>query len=582
VQDLIEHQFLPALIKASCQAAVIILLILAVRWVLGRRLGARWRSGLWLLVVVRLALPWTIPSAASVFNLLSWVKTSDAGVSVWAKPSNSPNVSVAASAPSQVLAQQHASATFLRNVPWLTVVWAAGAFVLALCLVTTHRRLSKRIAPCRPLVDSRVLNLLEDCKERMGVRVPVALVETAAVDGPCLFGFLRPRLLLPVGFTRGFSLDELRYVFLHELGHVKRHDILLGWLMALLQILHWFNPVVWVAFARMRVDRELACDALALSHAEDQDAKPYGQTIVKLLENFGDSVRAPSLAGIVEDKQQMKERISMIAKFQKTNHAPVLAGLLYASLGILTLTDAQPGDKPLNTTAADAAAPPKIVSTSPAIGATDVDPAIIEITVTFDCDMGRGMSWTGGGPGGPEFPPARDGQKAKWRDRRTCVLPVKLEPGRYYRAGINSTSFRNFANAHGVAALPSAIYFTTRGAGEELKAKLVVPQVVRFEPENGARNVSAATAELRVTFNVPMGGGYSWCTAGEEDREMPKGREGQSIHWAADTKTCVMPVNLKPGMTYRLSLNGTFARNFQSDAGVSLEPTIYTFKTADK
>ena len=55
---------------------------------------------------------------------------------------------------------------------------------MTLGLGVSHCRLTRRVAPCRPLVDGGVLNLLEDCKERMGVRVPVALVETAAVDGP--------------------------------------------------------------------------------------------------------------------------------------------------------------------------------------------------------------------------------------------------------------------------------------------------------------------------------------------------------------------------------------------------------------
>jgi hypothetical protein len=390
---------------------------------------------------------------------------------------------------------------------------------------------------------------------------------------------LRPRLLLPPGFTRGFSLDELRFVFLHELGHVKRHDIILGWFVTALQILHWFNPLVWLAFARMRVDRELACDALALSHAENQENKPYGHTIVKLLERFGDSVRSPGLAGIVEDKHQMKERITMIAKFQKTNRAPVLAGFLYATLGILTLTDAQPGGKSSDAPSADSHVPPRIVSKSPPVGATDVDPALTEITVSFDQDMGAGYSWTGGGP---DYPTSPQGVKAHWRGKRTCILPVKLEAGHYYRVGINSTSFRNFRSAAGVAALPSAIFFTTKGAGEDLKARTLVPKVVRFEPDNGAQNVSPAIAELRVTFSVPMGGGCSWCTAGDDDHDFPKGPEGKHYYWTEDQKTCVLPVDLKPGMTYLLSLNDAAYKNFQSAAGVPLVPVAYTFKTGDK
>src|ERR1035438_9921537 len=71
MQEFFETYHLPWLLKASWQAAVLILLVLTVQWVFGRRLSPRWRYGLWLLVVARLALPWTMPSSVSVFNWLS-------------------------------------------------------------------------------------------------------------------------------------------------------------------------------------------------------------------------------------------------------------------------------------------------------------------------------------------------------------------------------------------------------------------------------------------------------------------------------------------------------------------------------
>jgi len=698
MQAFFETYHLPALLKASWQAAVLILLVLAVQWAFGRRLSPRWRYGLWLLVVARLALPWTMPSSVSVFNLLSFTHA-PAAVASFPAHSEAPDSAAPPPAAAAPAAQPEgpAAATpaaaaprFHLSLSHVLLVWAAGAAALAVCLLITHYRLWRRVTPRRPLIDAPVMNLLEDCKQAMGLHVPVTLVETAAVGSPSLFGFVRPRLLLPVGLTRSFSQEELRYVFLHELSHIKRHDILTGWLMTALQILHWFNPLVWLAFHRMRVDRELACDALALSYAKEEENQPYGRTIIKLLEGFGRSAWAPSMAGTVENKNQMKERISMIAKFRKTSRGPALAGVLFIILGLVTLTDAQTGGKSpahgavagpapnivatspavkatdvdpglkeitvtfdqdmaagyswtgsgpdyppvpegqkaqwrdkrtcvlpvkleaghyyrvgINSTSyrnfksADGVpaepsaicfttqgasgnqiqqlSPPQIFATSPVVGATDVDPGLTEITVTFDQEMGGGMSWTGGGP---EFPPSPEGQKAQWRDKRTCVLPVKLEAGHFYRVGINSTSYQNFANNHGVAALPSAIFFTTQGASDEVKAKTLVPQVVRLDPYNGAQNVSPAVTELRVTFSVPMGGGCSWCTVSDDGADFPKGPEGKRVYWTEDKLTCVLPVELKPGMTYRLSLNAPEYKNFQSAGGVPLAPVEYTFTTS--
>ncbi|MGD0260130.1 MAG: Ig-like domain-containing protein [Verrucomicrobiota bacterium] len=257
----------------------------------------------------------------------------------------------------------------------------------------------------------------------------------------------------------------------------------------------------------------------------------------------------------------------MITKLNKMNRWPALALGLFIGLALI----AQPGGL---SSAQAAQGPPRIVSTAPAVGATDVDPALKEITVTFDQDMEGGMSWTGGGS---EYPPTPEGAQAYWVNKRTCVLPVKLQRGRYYRVGINSQSYRNFRSAAGVPAAPSAIYFTTEGASEDLKRKTQVPKIVSAKPAIGAKDVSPGLKELRVTFNVPMGGGFSWTGGGPEFPTIPEGKEP---FWTEDHKTCVLPVALKPNSQYRLGLNSPSFKNFQSAGGVPLEPVVYTFKTS--
>jgi beta-lactamase regulating signal transducer with metallopeptidase domain len=341
-----ENPPLASLLKASWQAAVLILLVLIVQRMFGSRLSPRWRYSLWLLVIIRLALPWTTPSNLSVFNLLNLragIFHTKSGVEN-ARPMAVPvaatlSAQQATSSAASEEASRHAHSSSYAGI---LVIWLAGALALGILLLITQCRLSRRVALRRPLTEAAVLNVLEDCKQEMGVRVPVTLVETPEVGSPALFGFMRPRLLLPVGLARSFSPAELRYIFLHELGHIKRRDILTGWVMTGLQIVHWFNPFVWLAFHRMRGDRELACDALALSYVREGENQLYGQTIIKLLESFGRSAWAPNLAGTVENQNQITERIRMIAKYRKTNRGLALAAALFAGLGMVTLTDAEP------------------------------------------------------------------------------------------------------------------------------------------------------------------------------------------------------------------------------------------------
>jgi hypothetical protein len=260
-------------------------------------------------------------------------------------------------------------------------------------------------------------------------------------------------------------------------------------------------------------------------------------------------------------------------KFHKSNGRLAAAVSLLAAFGLATLTGPQSGGL---SSAQAAQGAPQIVSSSPARAATDVDPGLKEITVTFDQDMEEGMSWTGGGP---EFPPSPKGKQAFWRDKRTCVLPVKLEPGHRYRVGINSPSYRNFRSAAGVPALTSAIWFTTSGTPDPTKPEPKVPKVVSATPAMGAQDVSPDLKELRVTFNVPMAGGFSWTGGGPE---FPTTPEGKKPFWTEDHKTCVLPVELKPGSEYRLGLNSPSHKNFKSAEGVPLAPVGYAFKTSAK
>jgi hypothetical protein len=258
-----------------------------------------------------------------------------------------------------------------------------------------------------------------------------------------------------------------------------------------------------------------------------------------------------------------KERAAMLG-LKKSSLGCCLVGL-----GMM-LVDVSWGAKPADERDSPT---PRVVKTIPAIGATQVDPALTEIRITFERDMQKGMSWTGGKP---HFPNADPKKKARWIDTRTCVLPVQLASGSYYRLGINSTSFQNFKSEAGVAADPLSIYFTTQGAAKELVDRVGVPKIVAMIPASGAEDVDPSITEIKVTFDRPMGTGMSWTGGGEKFPDIP---EGQIASWSKDGLTCTLPVKLITQHEYQIGINSPSHQNFASSWGVPLEPVRYVFKT---
>jgi beta-lactamase regulating signal transducer with metallopeptidase domain len=238
---------------------------------------------------------------------------------------------------------------WFQRVNWLAVAaitWVAGvAFVLTrLTWVTLRLTLAVRRLP--PAQDPLLRALLAECAAQLRVRRLPRLLEAPDHFGPALVGLLRPCVVLPACVLRGvFDRQELRLILTHELAHMKRRDVAVNWVLAVLGALHWFNPVLWLTFRRMRADREMACDELVLSVNGRDAGRAYGPTILKLLQTLSRGSALPGMVGVLEGKTSIRRRFAMIARFdrQKNDAAPVLGVVLSLLIGGVALTGAVRG-----------------------------------------------------------------------------------------------------------------------------------------------------------------------------------------------------------------------------------------------
>ena len=338
-------QFFDWLLWVSLQGSVLIGLIILVQLILRRKLGIRWHYFLWLLLLIRLAVPWLPESKISVFNLVPKSIQQGRIIEAISEAQNARGMDFYLYAEStdalETQPEEISESVFIRFVRMLPLLWLVGVVVMAGYVCVRNISLWLTVKRERPITDQKILELLEDCKMEMGVQTILGVVVSDRIKSPALFGFIRPRLLLAQGMLETYGLEELRYVFIHELAHLKQRDIYFGWLIALLQIVHWFNPLMWFAFGRMRADRELACDGLAISMMDADEPPRYGKTIVNLLENFSQVQYVPSVAGILEDTCQIERRIKMIADYKMTSRSRWAgAMLLLGVLACVVLTNA--------------------------------------------------------------------------------------------------------------------------------------------------------------------------------------------------------------------------------------------------
>lgn len=345
------------ILSASFMASVLVVMILAVKWVLRDKLRPRYGYLLWMLLILRLLLPWTPESPFSMFNVFQMIveeNHSAEGDETTHRPAVKPGFEESSpmhlTPPTQSALMTNDNGPTIGNQSSLlkaaTMIWLSGAVVILVFMLRTYIRFANKVKSEKTIVDPNIDYLFECCKEEMNLRRRVKLIRTNRVSSPTLFGLFKPKLLLPDVALRTLSEAQLRFVFLHELSHVRRYDIAVNWLMSILLALHWFNPILWYAYHRMRADQEVACDALALSRVAPEESKEYALTIIKLVEIFLKPTHVAGAASILGNKKELKRRLMMITSPSKNSNKWSLVGVaVLLLLGGAALTNANTKEK---------------------------------------------------------------------------------------------------------------------------------------------------------------------------------------------------------------------------------------------
>ncbi|MFB6728160.1 M56 family metallopeptidase [Bacillus mobilis] len=341
--DMLINVYLPHffdwLIETSLMASILVGFILCIKVLFKNKLTPRWQYMLWIVLMIRLLLPWSPDSSYSIYSLFSYSSSvSEVIQKNTSSPENTVNNEMKQTAElesnSETVTKNsepevNASAeqqTTLSLYKIALYVWLAGVIVLAVITFITNRRLYSYIKKQPDITDEQVVTVFNRCKQSMKMKKAVSLRLAGKIASPTVFSFFRPKVLLSKKHMKALNEQQLQYVFYHELAHIKRSDVAVNWIMYSLILLNWFNPILWYAYFCMREDQELACDAYALTFIDKEEQIAYGHTIITLLEHY--SYQVPSLANLSRNKRTLKRRIVMIKKFQKKSYRLSLLGVI--------------------------------------------------------------------------------------------------------------------------------------------------------------------------------------------------------------------------------------------------------------
>lgn len=337
-----------SLANSSIVASLLVITILIVKSIFRKKINAKWHYIIWFALILRLAVPYMINSP---FNIQDFYKENevmsqaDRGFADNAASDNRYKKAVGNTfkADNPIKETGHTEKKVFSPVASLRklisfvystkldtkllfYIWLLGLSLLSSYYFLNNIFFWIKVKNGTVFTNNDVIRLLEKCKEKLGVRTNISIIQTSGVSIPAIFGITRPWLLLPEKVLKNLEYESLRYVILHELAHLKRKDIIVNWISLILQIVYWFNPIIWIAFCRMRFDRELACDETVLMHLSSGKEKKYGHTILNMVEIISGRLSFAGTAGILENKSQIKDRISMISRFNgQSSKYPVFA-----------------------------------------------------------------------------------------------------------------------------------------------------------------------------------------------------------------------------------------------------------------
>ncbi|MCI8470879.1 MAG: M56 family metallopeptidase [Clostridia bacterium] len=301
-------------------ASFVAIVVLVLRKIFDQKISPKWKLTMWILLLISLILPFRFTLYANNHNFYT--------VSTMIDKIDDVKNALATSSLGRIL----------------TILWLSGILVLGIFYFISSWRMKIKIGK-EEIKEERILKIWEQAKEEIGVKKKIKLIKQNTKITPCIYGILHPKILLTEEILEKPE-EVLKHVFMHELSHEKRKDVLVNKILLLITIAYWFNPFFWFCFQQIRQDMELKADELVLSKLPKQKEKEYAKSLVSILPISQEEKMTSRLLYVTDGKKNMERRIKMIKLSKQFKEYKTLIGVttlvLTLCIGILIFTQIKP------------------------------------------------------------------------------------------------------------------------------------------------------------------------------------------------------------------------------------------------
>lgn len=196
----------------------------------------------------------------------------------------------------------------------LFMVWLIGSLMFLVYNLTCIYLFLKDIGTLSTIKDAKILKTLKFTKNKLGIKRNIRLYYNDSFSSPVVIGLFKIKIALP---KQNYSEEDLKNIFIHELTHVKRYDILFKYLLLTIETMFWFNPLIYFFRKEFEKRLEYSCDELVAENLNFEQRKSYGMSIIESSAQSKNMNRFHYGLNFASSKKQLERRLNNMLNLKK-------------------------------------------------------------------------------------------------------------------------------------------------------------------------------------------------------------------------------------------------------------------------